>query len=369
MKSVRKSVTTFALPIVAGLLLAGGSAFTSTPAQAQQKLEKVVLTHALPRLSPSFAIASSLPQYLGYWKEEGLDVEVITTRGASAAIQLVLGGKADVAYGNPSGAMVAVQKGAKIKFYYTSIRGDIFGLALPKGSGMKTLADAKGKTVGVSSFASGSTLYAKTLLAKSGLKPDDYNLVEIGVGGRAAAAVKGNQVQVVSLWDEAFAALEKAGIEIENIFTDPAAKNFIAGSLTTTDEALAKRQKMLIGLARGIAKAALFEQTNPDAAIRIHWKVYPQSAPRGGVTDAAVAAEAKVVAARRPKHARTMMGSELFGEVPKANMEDFQNYLVASGQLPKALPVSDYYTNALIPEINKFDHEKIIAQAKTFKMN
>jgi len=64
-----------------------------------------------------------------------------------------------------------------------------------------------------------------------------------------------------------------------------------------------------------------------------------------------------------------MMGSELFGEVPKANMEDFQNYLVASGQLPKALPVSDYYTNALIPEINKFDHEKIIAQAKTFKMN
>ncbi len=369
MKSVTRTVAKFALPIIAGVLLAGGSALTSTPAQAQQKLEKVVLTHALPRLSPSFAIASSLPQYLGYWKEEGLDVEVITTRGASAAVQLVLGGKADVSYGNPSGAMIAIQKGAKIKFYYTSIRGDIFGLAFPKGSGMKKLADAKGKTVGVSSFASGSTLYAKTLLAKAGLKPSDYDLVEIGVGGRAAAAVKGNQVQVISLWDEAFAALEKAGIEIENIFKDPDAKNFIAGSLTTTDESLAKRQKMLIGLARGIAKAALFEQTNPDAAIRIHWKVYPQTAPRGGVTDAAVAAEAKVVAARRPKHGINMMGTNKYGDIPKANMEDFQNYLVATGELPKKLPVDDYYTNALIPEINKFDHQKVIEQAKNFKMN
>ena len=338
----------------------------SLPATAEEKL---ILTHALPRLSPSFAIASSLPAYLGYWKEEGLDVEVVPTHGASAAVQMVLGGKVDASYGNPSGAMIAVQKGAHIKFYYTSIRGDIFGVAIIKDSGIHELTDLKGKTVGVSSFASGSTLYAKAVLAKAGLKESDYNLVEIGVGGRAAAAIKSKQVQAVSLWDEAFAGLEKGGIHIEKVFKDPAAKNFIAGSLTVRTEDLTKKRKLLIGLARGIAKAAVFEAANPEAAVRIHWKAYPQTAPRAGVTDAEVASEVKVVDARRPKHGRDMAGTGMFGDMPKAKMEDFQNYLVSTGELPKKIPVDQYYTNELIKEINNFDAEKIKAQAKNYKLN
>lgn len=352
----------FTLGVLATAAMIGGTG--SCLAQ-----EKVVLTHALPQLSPSFAIASSLPTYLGYWKEEGLDVEVVTTPGAAAAAQLMAGGKADISYGNPSSAMTSVQKGANVKFYYTSIRGDIFGIGLPAGSGISDLNAIKGKTVGVSSFASGSTLYAKALLATVGLKDPDYNLVEIGVGARAAALVKSNQVQVVSLWDEAFAALEKGGIKIEKVFKDPRAKNFIAGSLTTSAENLEKRRKMLIGVARGLAKAAVFEANNPEAAIRIHWKVYPQGAPRGGITPEAIAEELKVTSARYPKHARGMMGTGKFGDIPKANMDDFQNYLVETGQLAEKLPVERYYTNELIDEINAFDEKKIVEQAKTIKLD
>jgi NitT/TauT family transport system substrate-binding protein len=350
----------------AGAFAVAGMAVANVPAAAG---EKFILTHALPRLSPSFAIASSLPAYLGYWKEEGLEVEVVPTHGASAAVQMVLGGKVGASYGNPSSAMVAVQKGADLKFYYTSIRGDIFGVAIIKDSGIKELADLKGKTVGVSSFASGSTLYAKAVLAKAGLKESDYSLVEIGVGGRAAAAIKSNQVQAVSLWDEAFAGLEKAGIHIEKVIKDPSAKNFIAGSLTVRTEDLQKKRKQLIGLARGIAKAAVFEAANPAAAVRIHWKVYPQTAPRAGVTDAEVASEVRVVDARRPKHGRDMMDTGMFGDIPKARMEDFQAYLVSIGELSKNLAVDQYYTNELIKEINDFDSEKIKAQAKSFKLN
>jgi TRAP-type uncharacterized transport system substrate-binding protein len=50
-----------------------------------------------------------------------------------------------------------------------------------------TLSDLKGKTIGVTSFASGGTIYAKGLLSQAGLTERDYTLAEIGVGARAAS--------------------------------------------------------------------------------------------------------------------------------------------------------------------------------------
>ncbi|MDA1000511.1 MAG: ABC transporter substrate-binding protein [bacterium] len=356
MRSMRK----FLFALFLGVCL-----LTPTAALA---LEKVVLVHALPRLSPSFAIASSLPEYLGYWKDEGLEVEVNTTRGSSMAMQIVMGGKADVAYGNPTAAMVGVQKGTDVSFYYTSIRGDIFGIALPAKGGLNGLSDLKGKTIGVSSFASQGTLYARALMGTLGFqRGQDFDLIEVGVGGRAAAALQSGRVHALSLWDAAYASMESRGLKFTKIIKDPRAKNFIAGSLVVPSKFYKTRRKMLIGLARGLAKAQIFQEVNPEAAVRIHWKVYPQTAPRGGVTDAAVRREAKVVAVRAGIQSRNAVGTNKFGDLPKANMEGYQNYLIRIDRLKKKIDVSKYYTNEFTDEINNFDREAVIKQAKGFK--
>lgn len=349
---------------IGGLILSGASILGSI-AQAQ---EKVLLAHALPRLSPGFAIASSLPEYLGYWKEEGLEVEVVTNRGSAAAIQLVLGGRADVAYGNPTTAMKAVQQGSDLKFYYTSLRGDIFGIAIPKDSEVKELSDLEGKTIGVSSFASGGANYAKALLADAGLQEGDYDMIEIGVGARAAASLKSDQVQALSLWDSAYQAMENGGIEFSRIIQDPRAKYFIAGSMTVKGEALEKRRQVLVGLARGIAKAQLFQEANPEATVRIHWHVYPQTAPREGVTDEAVAKEVKVIATRTKIQSQDAVGTGRFGDIPVEDMQNFQDYLVTVGDLSEEIDVEKYYTNDMIKEINDFDREAIIQEARSFKL-
>jgi len=79
--------------------------------------------------------------------------------------------KADVTSANPGTAITAVHKGEDLVVFYTSLRGDIFGIAFPEGSGLKEIKDLKGKTIGVSSFASGGTNYIRALLTQAGLKP------------------------------------------------------------------------------------------------------------------------------------------------------------------------------------------------------
>ncbi len=333
-----------------------------------QALQKIVLLHSQPQLTAAFAYSTSLPVQLGYFKEEGLEVEVNSTPGAAAAMQLVIGGRADFAIGNPSGAMIAIQKGADVRFYYTSIRGDIFGIGLPSDSGLKSLQDLKGKTVGVSSFASGGTNYVKGLMKTVGLESGkDYSLVEVGVGARAAAAYQSRQIHAFSLWDEAYVTLTQGGIPLSNVIRDPRAQGHAVGSILAKNSDYTARRKVLIGVGRAIAKAQLFQHTNPEAAIRIHWKAYPQTAPREGITDAAIKRELNVLAVRTALISKNAMKTDRWGDVPRDIMEKFQAYLVETEVLPKAADVGTCYTNDLIDEINKFDEGAIIRQAREYK--
>lgn len=329
-------------------------------------VEKITLIHSVPQLTSLFAFGSSIPIELGFWKEEGLEVEALPAPGAAAAIQLVVGGRATAAIANPSSEMIAVQKGSTVKFYYSAQRGDIFGVGLPEGSGLSTLADLKGKAIGVTSFASGGTIYVKGLLGQAGLSEKDYTLVEIGVGARAAAALKSGQVQALSMYDEAYAQLAQAGLRMSRIIRDPRAKNYISGSIVVQLDDLEKRKPMLIGLARGIAKGQIFQETNPEAAVRIHWKVYPHTAPRGGVTTEEVDKAVEVNRASTKLVSRDALGTNRFGDMPRERMEDFQRYLVTTGVVPKEIDVGNYYTEELIPQINNFDAAAVAKLAKSY---
>jgi NitT/TauT family transport system substrate-binding protein len=355
MNWMRLLVLTFALAASCGIASA-------------QSLQKITLLHSQPQITAAFAYSSSLPVYLGYFKEEGLEVEVNPMAGAAAAMQLVVGGRADFAIGNPSGAMIAIQKGADVKFYYTSIRGDIFGVALPAETGMKTLADLKGKTVGVSSFASGGTNYVKGLMKTVGLEAGkDYNIVEVGVGARAAGAYRSKQIDAFSLWDEAYVTLQQNGIPFSQVIRDPRADGHAVGSILAKNADFTARRKTLIGVARAIAKAQLFQYTNPEAAIRIHWKVYPQTAPRDGITDEAIKRELNVLSVRTKLISKNAMNTNKWGDLPRPVMEKFQAYLVETEVVPKAIDVATYYTNDLIDEINKFDEAAVTRRAREFK--
>ncbi|HVY59910.1 MAG TPA: ABC transporter substrate-binding protein [Xanthobacteraceae bacterium] len=345
---------------LAGLLLLTGSVSAET-------LRKITLAHALPQLTPSFAIDSSMPAYLGYWKQEGLEVEVVTTPGASAAIQLVVSGRADAAVASPVTAMLAIQKGVDLKLIYTTLRGDIFGVAIPEGQGLASLKDLKGHTIGVSSFASSGTNYTKSLLQKAGLQPNDFSVVEVGVGARAASALRSKQVQALGLWDEAYKQMELSGIKFGHVFTDPRADTSFAGSIVVRGKDLQEKPDLFIGLARAIAKAQLFQETNPAASVKVHWKVYPQSIPREGETPETLRNAATVASVRIPIQSRNAFGTGKYGDLPAGHVEKFQTYLVETGQLPNSIDAKRYYTNELIDKINQFDAEAIKQAAKNFK--
>ena len=114
----------------------------ATPALSQ--LKKVRFSVAAPSIAEMpFRIA----QTKGFYRDEGLDVEVIFIRGA-VGMQALLGGSVD--FTSASGSTIAAAvRGIPVKLVFTASAKPQFDMVALKE--IRTIADLKGKFVGISS--------------------------------------------------------------------------------------------------------------------------------------------------------------------------------------------------------------------------
>jgi NitT/TauT family transport system substrate-binding protein len=124
---------------------------------------------------------------------------------------------------------------------------------------------------------------------------------------------------------------------------------------------------VLVGFARGVAKATLFGLTNPEAAVRIHWKLFPASKPQGGdeaklLKDARHVFDARFALQRVDNREDTR-----YGAATTAQWQRLQNIFKEQKLLQGTVPASDVYTASLIDKINAFDRAAVVRQAKEYK--
>ena len=94
----------------------------------------------------------------------------------------------DVDYSLPSIEPLAIirPQGVKALNFYTAYQGNIYGIRVLQESPVKSMADLKGKTVGVTSMASAGVIIARALAKTAGMNPDTD--IKIVVAGEAAGS-------------------------------------------------------------------------------------------------------------------------------------------------------------------------------------
>jgi len=75
----------------------------------------------------------------------------------------------------------------------------------------KTVADLKGKKVGVSAPGSSTNVMLNFVLAKAGLKPSDVSVIGVGTGSGAVAAMRSGQIDAMSNLDPVITLLMRSG--------------------------------------------------------------------------------------------------------------------------------------------------------------
>jgi NitT/TauT family transport system substrate-binding protein len=156
-----------------------------------------------------FVIASSR----GYFKQQGLDVDIGVYSGGAKALQALLGGSADIVAGAYSNTITMAVRGQKIVSFVTQAvcPGFVFGVTKASHDKIKTYADLKGKRIGVSSPGSSFHMGVNYLLSKAGLKPEDVSIIGVGSSSGAIAAARSGQVDALMTNDPVATVLQDSG--------------------------------------------------------------------------------------------------------------------------------------------------------------
>jgi NitT/TauT family transport system substrate-binding protein len=161
---------------------------------AQAQLQKVVLTYSSRSIA---SIDLYVAQERGFFREEGLDAQLVQVR-ATAAIAAVLSGEVN-ALGSIGSAIRAIPRGAPIKVLAVSLRRPVFWLvSRPE---LKTFADLKGKVLGTTTLGGSQHTAGIRMLRKAGLNPDKDVTVVLGgdVPTQLQALINGSiQIGVLS---------------------------------------------------------------------------------------------------------------------------------------------------------------------------
>jgi NitT/TauT family transport system substrate-binding protein len=309
----------------------------------------------------------ALAMKMGWFKQEGIDIELVPLAGSADCTKTIVSKEILVALPSVEPLAIARAQGIKAKIFYTAYQGNIYGIAVPQESGIQKISDLKGKTIGVISMGSGGVPVAKALVATSGMNPDrDVTIVVAGEGAQTAAMLRGKQVDALSQFDTQYAMVENAGVKLRLLDTKEIDR-FPSNGFLALEDTLKTRRQEAIGVARGYAKGTVFAITNPEAAVRILYEVFPQTKPTGKDEATAIRDDVKVLQARAVNWKLEKAGVKRWGENSEANYAAYADFMQKYGITKEKVDGKDLITNELIDDINKFDPAKVAAEAKGYK--
>ncbi|HEY6005278.1 MAG TPA: ABC transporter substrate-binding protein [Anaeromyxobacter sp.] len=196
--------------LIVWLGLAVGS-LTAGRAIAQAPETKKV-TLAVGGKSLLYYLPVTIAERKGYFKDEGLEVEIPDFAGGAKSLQALIGGSADVVSGSYEHTISMQAKGQKVIAFV--VQGNAPGIALAvrkdKAAAVKSGKDLAGFKIGVTAPGSSTNMFVNTLLAKDGLKPDAVSIVGVGPGAGAVAAMQKGELEAISNLDPVISQLEAA---------------------------------------------------------------------------------------------------------------------------------------------------------------
>ncbi len=193
---------------------AAGVALLVCPSlRAQTRLEKSKVTIAVSAKTSFYQLPLTLADQLGFFRAEGLDIELNDFAGGPGALQAMQSGAADLVSGAYENTISLQSKNQFCQAFVLMGRAPqiVVGVSTKTMPNFAALADLKGKKIGVSMLGSSTNRVVSLLWARAGLNPQDVTFVGVGTSGAALAAVRSGQIDAISNIDPIMTMLEKSG--------------------------------------------------------------------------------------------------------------------------------------------------------------
>jgi NitT/TauT family transport system substrate-binding protein len=244
-----------------GAVLLGAALAAGAWAQAPEKKK---ITIAVGGKTLFYYLPLTVAERKGYFKDEGLEVEIPDFAGGARALQALVGGSADMVSGAYEHTINMAAKKQPIKAVVLQAKYSSIVLLLPKDKAAtyKGPRDLKGLKIGVTAPGSSTNMFVNNLLAKDGLKPTDVSIVGVGTGSGAFAALDRGEIDAISNLDPVISQLEATGkfVPVADSRTEKGMKEIYGGDyhasvIYITDEFIKKNPNTVQAVVNAMVRA------------------------------------------------------------------------------------------------------------------
>jgi len=255
---------------LAAFLVCANGAFGQAP-------EKSRITIGVGGKTLFYYLPLTIAEQKGYFRDEGLEVEIPDFPGGAKALEALIGGSADLVSGAYEHTITQQAKGQSIEAVALQGKNAGIVLAMPKAkaAAYKSPADLKGMKIGVTAPGSSTNMFVNILLAKANLPPDSVSIVGVGAGAGAVAIMKRGDIDAMSNLDPVIAQLESDGTVVPVIDTRTAkgmaqvyGGAYAAGCIYARTEFVQKNPRTVQAVVNAIVRALRFiQQSTPEQIV------------------------------------------------------------------------------------------------------
>lgn len=207
----------------------------------------------------------------GYFKDEGLDIELPRLAPSLAHNALMAG---EVHYhGLADSGLRLAARGLPLKAIFYGADRPMYYLVAQKD--IRSVAELRGKRIGVSQFGGTSDMSARLALRHYGVEPEkDAILIQIGAEGIRMAALRAGSVSAIIVPVPAVAVLRREGFNEVSFVGDVV--EFASNGYTTTEQRIRENPQEVKRVVRAIYRGLRYAKENPEGTIDViqrEWKV------------------------------------------------------------------------------------------------
>jgi ABC-type nitrate/sulfonate/bicarbonate transport system substrate-binding protein len=236
------------------------------PFSAHSQDKKLIIGYTARDLNnfPLFAA-----QAKGFFKEAGKDVELVQIR-SNIGLAGLLGGSVDYYTSFSSAITLAAQQGSPILGIFSMIeRPSLYMVARPE---IRTMADLRGKTVGLGSIGGITVTITRRMLAYYGVGANDFNIVSSGDLPVRLAAVKSGAIHATLAGPPAPLQAKEMGLNVLASAADTV--DFPLAGLSTSVAKIKSERAEVVLVLTAMLRGLLFVHNQRGEAIALVQKIF-----------------------------------------------------------------------------------------------
>jgi NitT/TauT family transport system substrate-binding protein len=318
----------------AALSMFAVAAMAAPPAAAADPFP---ITFQLNYPAAGFNAGFELAVQKGLYKDVGLDVKIEPGNGSQITAQLVAAGKSDLAFADSAPVMKLISSGAKMKVLATILQGNPNQVTALKKTGLKSVADMKGRSVAVPNGGSQVPMLP-LILAANGLTENDVKLVNMPPDSMIPSLLQGQVDVILGSIDYFAIQLKNQGAETTDFpFIDNGAPT-VSTSIIGSDSFLAAHPDIVKAFVAASLKGWYAALDDPAAAVAAMKVMFPDANEK--LAPAQLEATKFLMCVNRAK---------FVGKAQPVQWEDTVRILSNINILPASVPATAYYTYDYLP--------------------